>query len=264
MELPLNRQALEYLYWRYNRRESVHPDPLEFLYAYPDPQDREIVGLIASCLAYGRVQQILTGVSRVLERLPSPSRDIQRASRDSLMRAFADFRHRFTSGEELVNLLLGVQSVLHRHGSLQKCFGHYWRGDHETILPALSPFVDELSVAFGDRCNSLLPCPRKGSACKRLNLFLRWMARKDAVDPGGWDRIPTSKLIVPLDTHIHRICRMLKLTARAQSDIRTAMEITAAFRTIAPTDPVRYDFALTRLGIREDGDLEGFLKECAA
>jgi len=264
MGLTLNGQALEYLYAKYNRRKFVHPDPLEFLYAYPDPLDREIVGLIASCLAYGRVRQILNSVSWVLERLPNPSRDIRTASRDSLMRTFADFRHRFTTGEDLVNLLLGMQSTLRRHESLRNCFEHYRRKDDETILPALSSFVDELSLACESRCNSLLPSPQKGSACKRLHLFLRWMARKDAVDPGGWDNVPISKLIVPLDTHMHRISRMLRLTERAQPDIRTAIEITGAFRAIAPADPVRYDFALTRLGIRSDGDLKGFLEQCAA
>jgi uncharacterized protein (TIGR02757 family) len=88
------------------------------------------------------------------------------------------------------------------------------------------------------------------------------MVREDEVDPGGWDTVPASKLIVPLDTHMHRICLSLKITGRKQADIRTASEITAAFRTISPEDPVRYDFALTRLGIRNEGNLNDFLKEC--
>ena len=86
------------------------------------------------------------------------------------------------------------------------------------------------------------------------------MVRRDEVDPGGWSSVPVSKLIVPLDTHMHRICLLLNLTKRRQADLRTAVDITHAFRKIAPEDPVRYDFALTRLGIRDDTDLVSFLE----
>ena len=95
-----------------------------------------------------------------------------------------------------------------------------------------------------------LPSPDGGSACKRLNLFLRWMVRKDNVDPGIWQSIPASHLIVPLDTHMHRIAKAMGLTSRKQADIQSAIEITGAFSFIRPADPVRYDFALTRLGIK--------------
>jgi len=102
----------------------------------------------------------------------------------------------------------------------------------------------------------LIPCPQKKSACKRLHLYLRWMVREDAVDPGGWNRIPASKLLVPVDIHMHRIARMLNLTCRSQADIKTAMEITRGFCKWAPDDPVKFDFALTRFGIRSDMDIE--------
>ncbi len=97
----------------------------------------------------------------------------------------------------------------------------------------------------------LLPSPGKGSACKRLNLFLRWMVRSDDVDPGGWSGVDAGKLIVPLDTHMHRMGLEVGLTRRKQADMQAALEVTRAFRTIAPEDPVRYDFALTRLGIHD-------------
>ena len=106
--------------------------------------------------------------------------------------------------------------------------------------------------------NSLLPLPDRGSACKRLNLFMRWMVRQDAVDPGGWSGVPLSKLIIPLDTHMHRISRAMGLTSRRQADMGTAMEVTRAFQKFAPDDPLRYDFVLTRLGIRKDMDVTQF------
>jgi len=129
------------------------------------------------------------------------------------------------------------------------------------LLPALGRFVDELCSAAGGLDDHLLPRPERGSACKRLNLWLRWMVRRDAVDPGGWTGVSPAQLVVPLDVHMHRICRALGLTRREAADLRTAVEITDAFRSFAPDDPVRYDFALTRLGIRPgpEADLEAFL-----
>ena len=106
------------------------------------------------------------------------------------------------------------------------------------------------------------PSPERGSACKRINLFLRWMVRKDRVDPGGWDKVPRSMLIIPLDTHMYHICTGLNMTCRKSADMTTAVEITEAFRKIAPEDPVRYDFSLTRLGIRKDADPDSFLRYC--
>lgn len=261
----LKKRVLDDLYVRYNRREFVHPDPLEFLYHYEDIRDREIVGLVASSLAYGRVQQILKSVSLVLQRMqPSPYIFLNQASREALLPTFAGFKHRFTTGEELVSMLLGIKDVIERYGSLHACFAAGLNDGDNTILPAISAFVKELTDRANKRHDGLLPSPMKGSACKRLNLFLRWMVREDEVDPGGWGRVPTHKLIVPLDTHMHRICLALKLTRRKQADIRTASEITAAFRTISPDDPVRYDFALTRLGIRKEGNIDNFLKRCGA
>ena len=250
------------LYETYNRREYVHPDPLEFLYDYEELRDREIVGLVASSLAYGAVRQILKSVASVLERMDSPHAFLERSSKQDLLKTFRDFKHRFTTGEELATMLYGVKKAVERYGSLQGCFSTGFSNEQETIIPALSGFVKELSSVFEGRPRSLLPSPNAGSACKRLNLFLRWMVRRDDVDPGGWDNIPASRLIVPLDIHMHRISLQLGLTKRKQADLKAAYEITAAFRSIEPDDPVRYDFALTRLGIRDDLDPGEFLKSC--
>jgi uncharacterized protein (TIGR02757 family) len=242
----ISRERLEELYSLYHRRELVHPDPLEFLYEYRDLRDREVVGLVASSLAYGRVAQILKSVSAVLERMdPSPFAFLLNSSLDSLISAFTGFKHRFTTGQELAALLWGAKCLI-------------------TILPALSAFVGKFNTCSSKNGKfSLLPSPDRGSACKRLNLFLRWMVRRDDVDPGGWTSVPLSKLIVPLDTHMHRICLLLNLTVRRQADLRTAVDITSAFRRMVPEDPVRYDFALTRLGIRKDTDLASLLTACS-
>jgi len=253
-------ETLEHLYEKYNKREFVHPDPLEFLYNYNELRDREIAGFLASSLAYGRVFQINKSVSIILNRMtPSPFDFLEVASMESLLRTFSSFKHRFTTGEEIAAMLFGMKNVIMKYGSLYACFKTRFINNDESILPAIIEFVEDLSSGFNCRSNSLLPLPAKRSACKRLNLFLRWMVRRDDVDPGGWDDVPTSRLIVPLDTHMHRICLTLGLTKRKQADMKTALEITDSFRAVVPDDPVRYDFALTRLGIRKDADLASLL-----
>jgi uncharacterized protein (TIGR02757 family) len=249
------------LYEKYNRKRWVHPDPLELLFPFENPDDREIVGLIASSLAYGRVLQIRRSIERVLERMPSPRRDVERATPKTLKAALKGFRHRFTAGDDVAILLLGVRKALRRFGSLNACFISGLDPSADSVLPALARFVEAVFPAPVGGRFSLLPNPGTGSACKRLNLFLRWMVRKDGVDPGGWSGVDPSLLVVPLDTHMHRICMGLGLTRRKQANLQAALEITDAFRIIAPDDPVRYDFCLTRLGIRNDADPVGFLKE---
>ena len=258
--MMITRDSLEFLYWKYNRREFVHPDPLEFLYPYGDLCDREIVAFVASSLAYGRVAQILESVSCVIERMtPSPSTFLTRASPRTIRQTFSGFKHRFATDENLCAMLVGIKQIRERHGSLHACFSAGLNDDDYTILPALCTFAEELATHADGPLHHLVASPNKQSACKRLNLFLRWMVRRDAVDPGGWENVSESKLIVPLDTHMHRFCLLFGLTKRKQGGMRTAMEITDRFKAAAPEDPVKYDFSITRLGIRKDAGLDGIL-----
>lgn len=264
--MPARRYAGELcrLYEFYNSRTYVHPDPLEFLYNYKDIRDREIAGIIASSLAYGSVYQILKTVESVLKRLEEPRESVLNLSQSELTSLFRDFKYRFTTGHELAVFLYSIRCSLERHGSLEACFLNGYHDDDETILPALTAFVEELSVAFNGRPRSLLPSPGRGSACKRLHLYMRWMVRCDDVDPGGWNTIPSSKLLVPMDVHMQRICSMLGITRRKQADLKTVREVTDAFRAVAPDDPVRFDFCLTRLGIHPDADRDEFVRRCRA
>lgn len=266
VEPLVSRDVLEDLYQRLNRREFVHPDPLEFLYRYDEPEDREVVGLIASTLAYGRVRQILRSVEDALGRMgPHPALFVRESSPGSLRAAFGGFKHRFTTGEDLCRMLDGVRGVSDGHGSLGEFFAALVAPGDETVLPALTSFVGAISDSpcpdGAEEGACPLPSPERGSACKRLHLFLRWMVRRDDVDPGGWDSVPASKLIVPLDTHMHRLSLLLGLTDRKQANGRTALDITEAFKKLSPDDPVRYDFALTRLGIRDDLSADVLLLE---
>lgn len=264
MPLRPHAAAFEELYQRLNRRRYVEPDPLQFLYDYPDPCDREIVALVASALAYGRVKQILQSVTDALGRLGRrPGAFVIEAGPETLRHAFDGFKHRFSDGDNLAALLSGAANALKTHRTLQQCFLAGMGGGDETVAPAAARFVLALRRGATGDCGHLLPDPAKGSACKRLNLMLRWLVRRDDVDPGGWELVSPAKLIVPLDTHMHRLALRLGATDRRAADARTAMEATAAFRALSPDDPVKYDFALTRLGIRADMEPESFLARCA-
>lgn len=212
------------------------------------------MGLIASSLAYGRVKQILKSVEIVLNVMGSPHKYLVNSDPRIIKRDLKGFKHRFTSGDELSTLLIGVRSVLKKYGSLEHCFMDAFDETNETVLPALTEFVQKL----GGPIEGLLPSPSGKSACKRLNLYMRWMIRKDQVDPGCWSKVSPSKLVIPLDTHMHKMGLEFGFTRRKQADIRTVLEITSMFRSIMPRDPVRYDFVLTRLGIRNDMSHETF------
>ncbi|MFO7870019.1 MAG: TIGR02757 family protein [Kiritimatiellia bacterium] len=247
----VTKAELERIYRKYNRRKYVIPDPLQFLYAYSEVRDREIAALIASSLAYGRVTQIVNSVQKALAVAgPSPRKFIEETAPREIDRRLAHFTHRFTTGVHLAGMLKRVRKVLRRYGSLNRCFLEGLDTSEETVLPALAEFVRRLDC----RDNYLLPDPRRGSACKRLNLFLRWMVRKDTVDPGGWRGVPAAMLIVPLDTHMAAKGRELEITDRKAPDIKMALEMTAFFRSLCPGDPVKYDFALTRPGIRRESE----------
>jgi len=251
--LVVLRGILEELYQSFNRREYVHPDPLEFLYAYDAPEDREIVAFVAASLAYGRVQTILDHVRAVLAPMgASPFRFLLRHTLDELMALYRGFRHRFASDEDLVYVLMAIRGMIQAEGSLYAGFLRTYSPDDPTLVPSQIRFCKELCRHAGRDLGHMVPTPERGSACKRLNLFFRWMVRQDAVDPGGWSQIRCDQLIIPLDTHMDRWGHFFGFTCRRASDLKAALEITAGYRHLVPDDPVRYDFVLTRTGIRND------------
>ena len=243
----LNFFEKEYSHW--NKPEYIHPDPLEFLRHYEKPEDQEIIALIAACLAYGNVRQILRSVNNAIFMIrESPRRQLINLDEKELRKGYAGFKHRFTTSDELVIFLLNIKYAIMEHGSLEKLFLKGYDDNEETIENALYRFVSNLNK-FG-RPPSLTPDPALKSSFKRICLFLRWMVRHDDVDLGIWKKVSPSKLIVPLDTHMRQVALSLGLTKRKDTSMKTALEITASFRAINPADPIKYDFALTRAGIR--------------
>ncbi len=261
------KEHFENLYHAYHHRKYVSPDPLQFVYEYDNPKDQEIAAFISSCLAYGRVQQIINSLSSIFSIMGSPYEYLMNTNVFLNQNDFKKFKHRFTTGTELVYLFHGLRGTFQSYGSLQSLFLSDLRkkesGVREILILGLEQFRD---IAYQGkdihRYNSLLSDPQKGSACKRLFMFLRWMVRKDNVDIGLWNKLSPSQLIMPLDTHIFRLSRQFGFTQRKQADLKTAIEVTNSFKKICKFDPVRYDFVLSRFGIRKDfSSKELFIEE---
>ena len=266
------KDTLEKLYARYNHRRFIPPDPLQFVYRYSNRLDMEITALLSSVLAYGRVQQIGKNVNQLLALMPKGPAEFVANFDKTKRKTLKNFKHRFTSGDDISDLLAVLQTVLDRFANIENFFIAGYNSNDEIIIPALSKFCDSLlqihaSKHKGNVSNGLkylLPRPAGGSACKRLNLFLRWMVRDDQVDTGLWQSVDKSKLIVPIDVHMGRLCRILGFYNNRTISLNSALKITNSFVLIEPDDPVKYDFALSRIGIVENcnGTIKAECDEC--
>jgi len=253
------KDILESLYQKYSRPDLIEPDPLQFVYRYSDPADMEIVGLLAADLAYGRVQQIEKSLTALFAVMGSSPSAFVRDFNDTRRKSLRAFKHRFTSGDDISDLLTLLRRVLLEYGSIEEFFLRGCNSADMNIIPALSMFCASLCEMHADEHKGrvvpglqyLLASPERGSPCKRLNLFLRWMVRKDRVDPGLWKSVDKAKIVVPLDVHMARLCRILGLYHQKTPSLAAAVEITKSFLEINPKDPVKYDFALSRIGIVE-------------
>jgi uncharacterized protein (TIGR02757 family) len=247
-------------------------DPVELVHRYQDPLDIEVAALLAAAVAYGRVDLFKPRLRALLLALGDHPGQLARSSSLAKLRALcSEFHYRMTGPQEVAALLFGAGRLAQEHGSLGAAFASAFHAAGEpTVRGALGRFLDALLAHAGEgreasrRLKHLLPHPDRGSACKRLNLFLRWVVRgPDAVDFGLWREVPKSALVIPLDTHVHRIAGFIGLTRRADLSWATAEEITARLRAIDPVDPVRFDFALSHLGISGSCPSRRDEKKCA-
>jgi len=234
---------------------TISPDPLELARRYSDPLDQEVAGLIAAAFAYGRAEIIVANIGAVLEKMgPSPFAYVKRLAVSGWR--LGEFTHRFHKTADLVAFLQCISAAIEKHGSLGELFRKSYDANDPDIGPALTRFVEELRspnrqplTANRSSLQYLLTSPKDGSACKRMNLFLRWMVRRTPPDLGLWTFVDPAKLIMPVDTHIHRIATFLGLNRRKSADWKTARALTTTLSRFDAADPIRYDFALCRLGI---------------
>lgn len=237
----------------------VAADPIELVHRYAAPRDVEVAGLLAAALAYGRADLFKPKVDGLLRQMgASPAAFVAELTVPRAAKVLAGFVYRFNLGADLGVLLMGMGGVLRDRGSLEALLVE---GLGDGLHAALAGFTAGIRAAAPLAAlkkkvgpvrglHHLLPHPLGKGAAKRLNLYLRWMVRgPDAVDFGVWKQVPASRLIIPLDTHVHRIAKLLGFTARNDLSWRTAEEVTAALRLLDANDPVRYDFALCHYGM---------------
>lgn len=244
-------------HYKYFDRTQISPDPIEFPHKFSNPLDIEISAFIASVFAYGNVKQI----NRTLDRLHlimdwQPYSFVINYNARSHSKFFSKVKHRFYSSGDIKNLFHGLSKVYKTHGSLKNLFLEGSRGEFDLKISVSTFSRQMIKLCSSDSIPTrgikfMFPDPQKGSACKRMNLFLRWMVRKDELDFGLWNEIPTSKLLIPVDVHIARICKQLKLTTRKNVSWKMAEEITNQLKKFDPDDPVKYDFAICHIGMRK-------------
>jgi uncharacterized protein (TIGR02757 family) len=260
------------------KERGVSNDPVQFVHRYDDPRDREVVAFIVSAFAYGNVKSILATAANALSFLgPMPAQALAAFDPRKDGRRLRSFYHRFNTGRDLAVFFWMIRRLLEDHNSLEAAFLAGLSPSDADTGNALTHFsaamlgtgferfypAGELRRRIGVRF--LLPSPSDGSACKRMNLFLRWMVRpSDGVDSGIWSRVRPNQLVIPLDTHIARISRYIGLTEMKSSGWPTALDITRSLRRLDGSDPLRYDFALCHLGIAGDCPRKRDLRKCFA
>ncbi|AHH06589.1 Hypothetical protein BCD_0523 [Borrelia crocidurae DOU] len=245
-------EILEFIYSKYNKREFAHPDPLEFLYKYTEKEDIELVGLISSSLALGRVEKILSAIEYILKPLgKQPSKTLKTFTRKDLNEIYKDFTYRFFTTEDIVKLLMSIKTIKEKYLSIENLFHNIYK-KNKNFIASLDELITQMENVNKEPFGMILPKPSKGSACKRLFLFLRWMIRKDNVDLGIWNKINPSNLIIPMDTHMRDIsAKLFNLQNTKNVSLKRAIEVTKYFLEQNKDDPVKYDFSLTRFGINK-------------
>ena len=253
------KSALDALYTSFDHPESAL-DPIQIVRRYGQLEDREVVAFIAAGLAFGRVASVMASIEAVAAVMgDSPAAFVRGFEPRVHAAPLRRFVHRWTKGNDIVALLWVLRQQLERHGSLERSISADLDPGAADVGAAIESFSTraraiDLRPAYGrvpraPGVHYFFTRPSTGSACKRLNLFLRWMVRRDGVDPGGWTAIPRRQLVVPLDTHTIRIGRCLRLTTRTSPGWKMAAEITASLRAFDSDDPVRYDFSLCHLSM---------------
>ncbi|MBN3584638.1 TIGR02757 family protein [Algoriphagus aestuarii] len=240
---------------QYNQPGFIPNDPISIPHRYSKKQDIEITGFFASILAWGQRKTIINKCLELFKRMDDAPHDFLINHRESDLESFLSFKHRTFNDIDTLYFIHFLSWFYRNHASLEEAFlleRNYGDAPMEKLLVSFHEFFFSLADA-PQRTRKHIATPSRKAACKRINMFLRWMVRKDGkgVDFGIWDRIQPSQLICPCDLHVDRVGRKLGLITRKQTDWLTALELTDKLREFDPKDPVKYDFALFGLGVEE-------------
>ncbi|MGB0522138.1 MAG: TIGR02757 family protein [Flammeovirgaceae bacterium] len=238
-----------------NRPNFIENDPICIPHQFTKKQDIEIMGFWAAVLAWGQRKTIINKCAELVEHMDGAPHDFMLHHEESDLKRFLNFKHRTFNATDALYFIAFFQDYYRKHDSLEQAFTEQFNLQDETVEQALIHFHERFfSLADApDRTRKHVATPSRKSACKRINMFLRWMVRKDeaGVDFGIWNTIRPAQLVCPLDVHVERVAKKLNLLQRKQSDWRAATELTANLRQFDPLDPVKYDFALFGLGLEK-------------
>jgi uncharacterized protein (TIGR02757 family) len=249
------QQFLEEKYRQYNTLDFIGPDPIAIPHLFSKRQDIEIAGFLAATLAWGQRKTILQKCRQLLEMMDMAPHDFMLHHQESDLKPFVSFKHRTFNDIDTLYFIEFFSWYFKRHETLEQAFTIGYTTE-VSIMEALLTNFHRLFFSLEDapaRTRKHVATPARKAACKRINMFLRWMVRKDAsgVDFGIWNIIQPYQLICPCDLHVDRVGRKLGLIQRKQTDWQTALELTEKLRLFDPHDPVKYDFALFGLGVEE-------------
>ncbi|MEQ6122184.1 TIGR02757 family protein [Reichenbachiella sp. MALMAid0571] len=239
----------------FNNPSFIKDDPICIPHQFSKKQDIEIAGFFASILAWGQRKTIINKCNELMQLMDNSPHDFIASHEDTDLKRLLSFKHRTFNATDTLYFIEKLKHHYHQHDSLEMAFISASNNNDFEMKSALIHFRNYFFDLpdFPQRTKKHISTPANKSACKRLNMFLRWMARNDknGVDFGIWKNIPTSALICPCDVHVDRIARKLGLITRKQTDWQTAEELTQNLQKFDPNDPVKYDFALFGLGVIE-------------
>jgi len=240
---------------QYNRPDFIPNDPIVIPHGFSKKEDVEIAGFWAAVLAWGQRITIINKCNELFAAMDDAPHDFILNHKESDLKRFLNFKHRTFNATDTLYFIAFFKDFYGQYTSLEEAFVKGMQPNDPDIEKGLIHFHDQF---FGlpdapERTKKHIATPARKSACKRLNMFLRWMVRNDnqGVDFGIWNKISPAQLICPCDLHVDRVGRKLGLITRKQTDWQTALELTANLRRYDSYDPVKYDFALFGLGIEE-------------
>jgi uncharacterized protein (TIGR02757 family) len=240
---------------QYNHPQFIANDPICIPHRFTKKQDIEIMGFWAAVLAWGQRKTIINKCAELVSLMDGAPYDFIINHQETDVKRFLYFKHRTFNATDTLYFLAFLQQYYASHDSLETAFSQWMKPDDVTVEEGLIGFRNLFfSLDFAPaRTRKHISSPVANSACKRLNMFLRWMVRKDSqgVDFGLWQQINPAQLVCPCDVHVDRVARKLNLITRKQTDWQTALQLTSNLRLLDPADPVKYDFALFGLGIEE-------------
>ena len=245
----ITKQELDNLVSKYETEDFIKDDPIQFIHKYPQKEDAELAGFIASLFAYGNRKMFIAKLNNLFERADNKISDYIKAGDFSNLKGF---EYRFSKDNDIIPIFETLNKLYFESKGLEELFEYGYKQDNDIykmLKAVVDYFYSRAPKTAGQGFYHMIPNPENGGAMKRMNMFLRWMVRKPPVDLGIWTFIKPKDLLIPLDVHVARVSRNMGLLTRKSNDFKAVIELTSKLRELCPEDPVKYDFAMFAFGV---------------